>query len=312
MLPRHGGRRLPPLPPAAGLVLRGAFSRPRSSRCSLRAGNPRKLRGRGRYVAGRTQEVSGEAGLRSYPTAWLKGIFEARRLFADGVWPPVKQLSLAVLFVRLRFWRGPAALSRAAGPDPRRARRLGFVTVFLSPFAQRVNVYYASRCARSRSWRPRGSRRAGPTTIARRRASLRAPGSPCAPGSCSRCRIDRGNPRGALERAGRGLGPLRHARLDAHLSAARGRPLRRRACCGRPIRRSSLAREPCSRRGRSGTCFSTMRSNPSSRTTSGTGFLDSIRFFLAGSEEERSPSRASPAPGGCFAPTSSENETTTP
>src|SRR5437867_2604201 len=37
------------------------------------------------YVAGRTREASGGTGYVSYPSAWLKGIFEARPLFADGI-----------------------------------------------------------------------------------------------------------------------------------------------------------------------------------------------------------------------------------
>jgi len=50
------------------------------------------------YVAGRTVEASGRGGYVSYPSGWLKGIFETRPLFADGIGLPLRQLSLAL------FW----------------------------------------------------------------------------------------------------------------------------------------------------------------------------------------------------------------
>src|SRR5207302_9794383 len=36
------------------------------------------------YVAGSTREIGGTTGYVSYPKDWLKGIFEARPLLADG------------------------------------------------------------------------------------------------------------------------------------------------------------------------------------------------------------------------------------
>jgi asparagine N-glycosylation enzyme membrane subunit Stt3 len=95
------------------------------------------------YVAGRTQEVSGEAGYVSYPSSWLKGIFEARPLFADGVGPPVQQLSLALFFVPcvVFVWARRALARRRPGVHVALVV-WAVVTVFLA-VSQRVNVYYA-------------------------------------------------------------------------------------------------------------------------------------------------------------------------
>jgi dolichyl-diphosphooligosaccharide--protein glycosyltransferase len=95
------------------------------------------------YVAGRTQEVSGEAGYVSYPGAWLKGIFEARPLFADGIGPPVRQLSLALFFVpcAISVWARRALARRRPGVHVALVV-WAVVTVFLA-VSQRVNVYYA-------------------------------------------------------------------------------------------------------------------------------------------------------------------------
>lgn len=95
------------------------------------------------YVAGRTSEATGEAGYISYPNAWLKGIFEARPLFADGVGMPVRQLSLALFFapVAVVLWVLRALRRRRPGVHAGLAV-WGVVTIFLA-VAQRVNVYYA-------------------------------------------------------------------------------------------------------------------------------------------------------------------------
>ena len=95
------------------------------------------------YVAGRTWEVSGEAGYLSYPSAWLKGIFETRPLFADGVGPPLRQLSLALFFVPVAIfaWARRALARRRPGVHVALVV-WAVVTVFLA-VSQRVNVYYA-------------------------------------------------------------------------------------------------------------------------------------------------------------------------
>ncbi|HEY6064739.1 MAG TPA: STT3 domain-containing protein [Thermoanaerobaculia bacterium] len=95
------------------------------------------------YVAGRTREASGETGYVSYPSAWLKGIFEARPLLADGIGGPIRQLSLALLFVpiALAVWARRALARRRTGIHVALVV-WGVVTVFLA-LSQRVNVYYA-------------------------------------------------------------------------------------------------------------------------------------------------------------------------
>ncbi|MEP6470407.1 MAG: STT3 domain-containing protein [Acidobacteriota bacterium] len=96
------------------------------------------------YVAGRTQEASGHGGYVSYPTAWLKGIFEARPLFADGPALPARHLSLALFFtpVAIFVWaRRAHTRKREAGIHATLAV-WGAVTLFLA-LSQRVNEYYA-------------------------------------------------------------------------------------------------------------------------------------------------------------------------
>ncbi len=95
------------------------------------------------YVAGRTQEVAGSAGYVSYPSAWLKGIFEARPLFADGAGLPIRQLSLALFLTPFAIWAWArrALAARRAGVHAGLVV-WGLVTLFLA-LSQRVNVYYA-------------------------------------------------------------------------------------------------------------------------------------------------------------------------
>jgi dolichyl-diphosphooligosaccharide--protein glycosyltransferase len=95
------------------------------------------------YVAGRTVEASGRGGYVSYPTGWLKGIFETRPLFADGIGLPLRQLSFALFWtpVAIVVW----ARRALAGPRPGVHAVLavwGCVTLFLA-VSQRLNVYYA-------------------------------------------------------------------------------------------------------------------------------------------------------------------------
>lgn len=95
------------------------------------------------YVAGRTEEAAGTGGYVSYPTAWLKGIFEARPLFADGAGLPLRQLSLAFFLTPFAIvaWARRAIAGRRPGVHAALAV-WGVVTLFLA-LSQRVNVYYA-------------------------------------------------------------------------------------------------------------------------------------------------------------------------
>ncbi|MEO8349421.1 MAG: STT3 domain-containing protein [Acidobacteriota bacterium] len=95
------------------------------------------------YVAGLTEEAAGAGGYVSYPSSWLKGIFEARPLFADGAGMPVRQLSLALFLTPFAIiaWARRAIAGRRPGIHAALAV-WGVVTLFLA-LSQRVNVYYA-------------------------------------------------------------------------------------------------------------------------------------------------------------------------
>jgi asparagine N-glycosylation enzyme membrane subunit Stt3 len=99
------------------------------------------------YVLGKTREAAGHGGYVSYPAGWLKGIFEARPLLADGPGLPLRQLSGAFLLspavVLLWAWRA------RRGPRPAAHLALaiwGAVTLLLA-LSQRLNVYYAAPLA---------------------------------------------------------------------------------------------------------------------------------------------------------------------
>lgn len=127
-----------------GLLLRGAFLV--AALAAVLPFGPELLRsfaGGIGYVAGRTQEASGRGGYVSYPTAWLKGIFEARPLFADGPSYPARHLSLALFFtpVAILVWARRALERHRTGIHATLAV-WGAVTLFLA-LSQRVNEYYA-------------------------------------------------------------------------------------------------------------------------------------------------------------------------
>jgi len=99
------------------------------------------------YVAGTTSEVGGAGGYVSYPRDWLKGIYETRPLLADGPGLALRQLSAA-------FFAAPLAILLWAARARRRSRAgvnaalavWGAVTLFLA-LSQRLNVYYAAPLA---------------------------------------------------------------------------------------------------------------------------------------------------------------------
>jgi len=99
------------------------------------------------YVAGLTSEVSAAAGYVSYPRNWLSGIFEARPLLADGVALPARQLSAAFFLSPLVIlvWASRAAQKIRPGLNVMLAV-WGAVTLFLA-LSQRLNVYYAAPLA---------------------------------------------------------------------------------------------------------------------------------------------------------------------
>ncbi|HYV40757.1 MAG TPA: STT3 domain-containing protein [Thermoanaerobaculia bacterium] len=99
------------------------------------------------YVAGLTSEVSAATGYVSYPRNWLSGIFEARPLLADGVALPTRQLSAAFFLSPLVIlvWASRAAQKIRPGVNVTLAV-WGAVTLFLA-LSQRLNVYYAAPLA---------------------------------------------------------------------------------------------------------------------------------------------------------------------
>ncbi len=99
------------------------------------------------YVAGLTSEVSAATGYVSYPRNWLSGIFEAQPLLADGIGLPARQLSAAFFLspLVLLVWASRAA--RRTRPGLHVALAVwGAVTLFLA-ISQRLNVYYAAPLA---------------------------------------------------------------------------------------------------------------------------------------------------------------------
>ncbi len=99
------------------------------------------------YVAGRTSEASAATGYISYPKNWLSGIFEARPLLADGLALPARQLSAAFFLSPLVILAWAARAARKVRPGLHVALAVwGAVTLFLA-LSQRLNVYYAAPLA---------------------------------------------------------------------------------------------------------------------------------------------------------------------
>jgi dolichyl-diphosphooligosaccharide--protein glycosyltransferase len=100
------------------------------------------------YVVGETSGgMTANGGYLSYPKNWLKGIFEARPLLADGPSFAAEQLSfayflspIAVIVWALRAKRGERAAVNVA------LAVWGAVTLLLS-LNQRLNIYYAAPLA---------------------------------------------------------------------------------------------------------------------------------------------------------------------
>src|SRR5215831_6605431 len=100
------------------------------------------------YVLGRTAgEVTTATGYVSYPKNWLKGIFEARPLLAEGPGLAASDLSLAFFLTPLAvlLWLGRARRGHGVGLHIGLAV-WGGVTLVLA-LAQRMDVYYAAPLA---------------------------------------------------------------------------------------------------------------------------------------------------------------------
>ena len=99
------------------------------------------------YVAGTTSEVAGAGGYVSYPAGWLKGIYEARPLLADGPGLALKQLSAGFFAAPIAILLWAARARRGRRPGVHCALAVwGAVTLFLA-LSQRLNVYYAAPLA---------------------------------------------------------------------------------------------------------------------------------------------------------------------
>jgi asparagine N-glycosylation enzyme membrane subunit Stt3 len=99
------------------------------------------------YAAGTTHEIAGTSGYISYPKDWLKGIFETRPLLADGFGLPLTQLSLGFFLAPLAVLAWIVRARRGQRPGVHAALAIwGSVTLFLA-LSQRLNVYYAAPLA---------------------------------------------------------------------------------------------------------------------------------------------------------------------
>jgi asparagine N-glycosylation enzyme membrane subunit Stt3 len=232
------------------------------------------------YVAGQTSEVSAAAGYVSYPKNWLSGIFEARPLLADGIALPAKQLSAAFFLSPLVILAWFARAARGTRPGLHAALAVwGAVTLFLA-LSQRLNVYYAAPLAGLCLIEAASlfGRVLGKTP--RARASLAAAcgfalALPLAPGiaeELAAIRVPGSDFFDTLEWMRRDL-PHAVDAYDARLLSATPPP-------GLAGAGSVLAPWSLGHRILYGAELPVVANN------FGYGFLDSIRFFLAGSEDE--------------------------
>ena len=105
------------------------------------------VRGLG-YAAGSTpQELMGDGGYLAYPKDWLKGIFEAQPLLSDGPAAVWRQLSAAFFLTPIAIVAWALAAARRNRPATHILLAVwGTVTLFLA-LSQRLNVYYAAPLA---------------------------------------------------------------------------------------------------------------------------------------------------------------------
>jgi asparagine N-glycosylation enzyme membrane subunit Stt3 len=235
------------------------------------------------YVLGRTSEVAGSSGYVSYPRDWLKGIFEARPLFADGPGLAWKQLSAAFFLspIAAAVWARRAA--RGDRPGVHGALAVWAAVTLLLAISQRLNVYYAAILAGAtlaeaalflarRFGASAGARRAAPATAAAAALLLALPMGAGLAEELRAVRVPGSDLFATLDWMRR---ELPHA-MDAYdprlLSAAP--PL------GLAAANSVLA--PWSL----GHLVLYNAELPVVANNFGYGFLDSIRFFLAPTEEE--------------------------
>ena len=238
------------------------------------------------YVAGSTTEIAGTGGYVSYPKDWLKGIFETRPLLADGPGLALRQLSAG-------FFLAPIAVLVWAARARRGARRgvyaalaiWGAVTLFLA-LSQRLNVYYAaplSALALLETARAVGTRalRRAPAGLRRRRALVSAAAAivlalPMWPGLREELATVNVPGSDLFETLEKMRETLPHP-VDAYDPRLLGPPPFPEALAS-----ASSVMAPWSL----GHMLLYNAEEPVVANNFGYGFLDSIRFFLAESEEE--------------------------
>ena len=228
------------------------------------------------YVAGSTSEVAGSGGYVSYPKGWLKGIFEARPLFADGPRLAFEQLSAAFFLapVAAVLWAWRAA--RRERPGVHGALAIWAVVTLFLACSQRLNVYYAAPLAGLalvEAVRFIGERTRRPVLAAVLGVALALP---MAPGL--RSELANVKPPGSdfFATLARMRAELPHA-LDAYDPALLGPPPFPAALSG-----ASSVLAPWSL----GHFVLYEAEEPVVANNFGYGFLDSLRFFLATSEDE--------------------------
>ncbi len=238
------------------------------------------------YVAGATQEVAGEGGYVSYPKDWLKGIFEARPLFADGPALAWQQLSAAFFLtpVAIFLWARRAVRGFRPGVNVGLAV-WGAVVLFLA-LSQRLNVHYAavlSALALVEAARAAANRL--PRLVPSAGRLLRAPAAvavglvlalPMRQGLSAELASVHVPGSDLFETLDWMRAELPHA-VDAYDPALLGPPPFPAA-----LARASAVIAPWSM----GHLLLYEAGLPVVANNFGYGFLDSIRFFLAGSEEE--------------------------
>jgi dolichyl-diphosphooligosaccharide--protein glycosyltransferase len=227
------------------------------------------------YAAGTTHEIAGAAGYISYPKDWLKGIFETRPLLADGPGLALSQLSLGFFLAPLAVLAWIARARRGERPGVHGALAIwAGVTLFLA-LSQRLNVYYAAPLAALtlletvRVLQGRLPRRALAAALGIALAL------PMAPGLATELRAVYAPGSDLFHTFGRMRAELPHA-IDAYDPGLLGPPPFPPA-----LARASAVLAPWSL----GHFLLYEAELPVVANNFGYGFLDSLRFYLADSEE---------------------------
>lgn len=226
------------------------------------------------YVAGRTSEVAGGTGYVSYPKDWLRGIFEAQPLLSGGPGLALEQLSLGFFLAPLVViaWAIRAVRERS-GPFAALAV-WGAVTIFLA-LSQRLNVYYAAPLAALalvEAARFVAARTSRPVLAAVLAVALAVPMLPGLRRELSQVTVPGSDLFATLDR----MRELPHA-VDAYDPRLLGPPPFPAVLSG-----ASSVLAPWSL----GHWILYEAEQPVVANNFGYGFLDSIRFFLATSEDE--------------------------